>query len=326
MDYIELILNSTTIISGNEVAGKVFIHLAEPIYSNKLLLLFRGKEKTYFRKQSRSGKYYKEYLGSYPNKKFGVDISEFPMLAAGEHYFPFALETPLDLPGSFELDSPKAKGSIEYFIKAVLKDLPTSKSIKKKVKIWVVQGLPMISSLETEFQTPVMTCSCFQRGYCDIKIELSKECFVTTEEMEIVVSVNNSQSRVDINSIECILWLVCRFKSDEGQVHFFRKCVFSNQSNEEIKHKKKNGRYEEFRCAMKFGLTHKDFDMRMCQTTLGKILQCTYSLQVSLEYGTVIHEEPDIQMPIYVNLKCDEEVENLEDDVIRLSRESYKHL
>lgn len=326
MDYIELILNSTTIVSGNEITGKVFIHLLEPVMSSKLVLLFRGKEKTYFKKQSRSGKYYKEYFGNWTTKKFGADLAEFDLLPPGEHYFPFSFETPLDLAGSFELYSKKAKASIEYYLKVVLADVSKSKMIKKKAKIWVIQGLIMISPLVTEFQTPVMTCSCIQRGFCDITITLNKECFYTNEEFEILVSVNNSQARVDINSVECILWLVCRLKSNEGQVHFFRKCVYSNQSNDEIKHKTVNGRYDEFRCIMKFPLMHKDFDMKFCQTTLGKILQCTYSLQVSLEYGTVIQEEPDIQMPIYVNLKPDFEVLKIEDNTIRVSRESYKHL
>jgi hypothetical protein len=326
MDYIELILNSTTIISGNEITGKVFLHLLDPISSSKLILLFRGKEKTFFKKQSRSGKYHKEYLGNWTTKKFGADLAEFDNLPPGEHHFPFSFETPLDLAGSFELNTTKARASIEYYLKVVLADTSKSKLLKKKAKIWVIQGLMMMSPLVTEFQTPVMTCSCIQRGFCDITINLNKGCFNTNEELEILVSVNNSQARVDINSVECILWFVCRLKSNEGQVHFFRKCVFANQSNEEIKHKTVNGRYDEFRCIMKFPLKHKDFDMAVCQTTLGKILQCTYSLQVSLEYGTFIQEEPDIQMPIYVNLIPDYDVVDVEDHHIRISRESYKHL
>jgi hypothetical protein len=60
-----------------------------------------------------------------------------------------------------------------------------------------------------------------------------------------------------------------------------------------------------------------------CVVTFGKLLQCSYSLQIALEYGSVITDEPELQMPLYVALK-EKEVEfnvQVNDSYVRLTRE-----
>lgn len=324
MESLELIVSSPVIVSGNEIKGEVFFCINEDIPAKKIILLFTGKEKTYFRKQSRSGKYHKEYIGKAKTVRIEVVLFECDdgILHKGQQKLIFAMETPLDLSGSFELDSPKAKGSIQYFLKVKVQDIHMFSLAKAKQKISIIQSLPQVNSLTTEFQTPLNACSCIYRGFCLTTIDLSSSYFQPEDLMKIKITVDNSQARVDINSLECILWLVCRFISNENQIHFFRKCVYLYQNNEGIKYKDSKVTPKEI--LLEIPLKHPKINLSFCPVTLGRILQCTYSLQVSLEYGSVIHEEPDMQIPIYVAL---EEVEKEQKDdrkTIRITRESYE--
>lgn len=324
MESLELIVSSPVIVSGNDIKGEVFFTVNEDIPAKKLILLFTGKEKTCFRKQSRSGKYHKDYMGKAKTVRIEVVLFECSegILHKGQQKLVFAMETPMELAGSFELDSPKAKGSIQYFLKVKIQDIHMFSLAKTKQKISIIQSLPQVNSLLTEFQTPLNACSCIYRGYCQTTIELSNAYFKPEDLIKIKITVDNSQARVDINSLECILWLVCRFISNENQIHFFRKCVYLYQYNEGIKYKDSIISPKEF--LLEIPLKHPKIKLDLCPVTLGRILQCTYSLQVSIEYGNVIHEEPDMQIPICVAL--DEVVGDDKEDrrTIRITRESYE--
>lgn len=324
MESIELNVYTPVILSGNDLKGEVLIITSEAMQAKKLILVFTGKEKTYFKKQSRSGKYFKEYIGKVKTVRIETVLHEWNegVIPIGSQKLSFVMESPFNLSSSFELQSSKASGSIQYFLKAKLEDIHMFHLAKTKKKIFIIQSLPEVDSLITEFETPINMCSCIYRGFCKTDIELSRKHFRPNDSLSIRVKVDNSHARVDVNSLECILWLVCRFISNENQIHYFRKCVFLHQHNESIKYKDSAITPKEI--SLQIPLKHPKFALDLCPVTLGRILQCTYSLQVSLEYGTIIHEEPDMQMPIYVAFDEYLSGPNEDPSAVKITRKSYE--
>ena len=70
-------------------------------------------------------------------------------------------------------------------------------------------------------------------------------------------------------------------------------------------------------------ISHKKYDISNTVVSLGKLVQCTYSLQTSIEFGSVIIEESDMQVPVNICLGEIESEPVDESQLIRLSRSMY---
>ena len=112
----------------------------------------------------------------------------------------------------------------------------------------------------------------------------------------------------------------CRFLSKERKVHYFRKCIFFYQYQNSIKYT--DTLLTPKHIQLEIPLVHKKIDIAQCPVAFGKLIQCTYSLQVTLEFGTIITEEPDLQMPLYVTLQEESKPISIEESKsVRLSRD-----
>ena len=76
---------------------------------------------------------------------------------------------------------------------------------KKNTNITIIQNIDIKEVPLTEFTTPLMSCNCINRGFCVTTIGLSQTKYFLGESCKVAIFVDNSQSRVNINSIECIL-------------------------------------------------------------------------------------------------------------------------
>jgi Arrestin (or S-antigen), N-terminal domain/Arrestin (or S-antigen), C-terminal domain len=324
MGEIVLILNNSIIASGQDITGIANLIISNPVETKILKFVFKGKEKTYFKKQSTSGEYFKKYHGEKTIIKIELDMHEWKAgyLDPGEHRFPFMFETPFELPSSFSFKSSKESGEITYHIKAYIEDTSGGKLFKTSQAIKIIQNIDIKDTPTTEFLTPLLTCNCISRGFCVTTIELSKKKYAPGGICDFTIFLDNSQAKVDINNLECILWLVCRFLNTEKKVHYFRKCVYFHQHSKTIKYTDTLLTPQEIK--LKVPLDHKKIDLSNCSTTFGELVQCTYSLQVTLEFGSIIIEEPDMQMPIHVSLVPEKTSCLVEDSLIRLSRDLYK--
>ena len=97
--------------------------------------------------------------------------------------------------------------------------------------------------------------------------------------------------------------MVCRYISEDKHVHYFRKCIFMDHHEKTIKYTDTLLTHKEIH--LDIPLNHEKYDISHCSVTFGKLVQCTYSLQVTLEFGSILSEEPDFQMPVHIT-----EIEN----------------
>ena len=324
MSELSLEINNPRTAAGKEVTGSVFFTPTSPIEAKYLEFQFTGKEKVSFKRSSKSCKYLKDYSGKYKLVRIELIIHEWKsgILDPGGYRYPFVFELPYDVPASFNYTNKKASGSISYNIKARVTDIHRIVLLKSKIPIDIVQQQDPRDIPITAFNTPLFTCNCINRGFCTTTFSLSKQRYTPGEYCNLCITVNNSQSRVDINSVECILWLTCRFISNKGKVFYFRKCIFFYQHPHTIKYTDSLMRPKEI--PLEFRIAHDKIDLSRCSVTFGKLVQCTYSFQITLEFGSIISEEPDMEFPVLIALE--EEAArsyNEEANVARLSRDMY---
>jgi hypothetical protein len=300
MSELTIEIDTAHITSGEQIQGTVNLIVNQELPGKRLLLILNGKEKTLFRYQSTSGKYFKEFSGKHKIPLSNEVLYEWPFspIPRGKYSFPFTLPTSATLPGTFFYKTSKSFGQIQFHLKARLENVHRIGILRTKQEISIIQCFDISDDPVTEFSTPLLTCNCFHRGFCNTTIALDKPVYHPGETCEVRITVDNLQAKVDIDNLECILWLVCRFISSEKKVNYFRKCIFFFQHQQAIRHKETREGPKEIVLAIP--LTHEKIDMKNCGATFGNLIQCTYNLQVTLEFGSIIVEEPDMQMPVHI--------------------------
>lgn len=323
MEELSLHLNTTKIAAGKELAGTAIFQTSSTIEAKFLVFQFTGKETSSFTNHSKSHKYSKKHFGKSKQVRIEITLHEWKsgFIDPGIQNFPFLFELPFDLASSFDFTTKNVSGSISYMLKAKVEDICRKVLFKTKVPVNIVQQIDPNEPPVTEFNTPLFSCNCINRGFCVTTIQLSKQRYSPGDYCNISITVDNSQAKVDINNLECILWMTCRLISNESQTFYFRKCIFFYQYQKAIKYKESLLGPKQIR--LEIPIAHDKFDISRCSETYGKLVQCMYSFQISLEFGTIIAEEPDMRMPVHISLLEEPGKVFSDEKFIRLSRDMY---
>lgn len=73
---LQIIPNNSCVVSGKDITGFVLVNASKKLEAKDLYFLFVGKEKTRYKKQSTSGKYFKEYSGKLKFRPIEIELYE----------------------------------------------------------------------------------------------------------------------------------------------------------------------------------------------------------------------------------------------------------
>jgi len=203
--------DKATYFAGETVTGKVYLHLVTPYPGHQLFLKIKGTESTHFVRQKQEHidtQQRKSRLINTLNQEKREIIKKSVLLhrwqtsnlQPAQYEIPFAFLLPQDLPSTFYQEGYKHLAQISYRIEVIL--MPTA--IKKDPRIKYKQNLIVrqpvknaLQSVENSIRTKLTTCSCCNNGFNLLTAHFEKNFYCPGETARVIVSLNNSQSKLD---------------------------------------------------------------------------------------------------------------------------------
>ena len=199
--------------AGESIPGVIHLKLKETIQANTLNLLFDGTEYV---------KYRFEFTGMMQSETSHVINQRFPVfmlsegkLSPGDYSFPFVFTLPKDIPGSFRLKEGHTEACIAYTVSAMVEGTTAFiDSAQVEVHISQLMSDPIYSLSDTTL-TSLRLCG-FNLGHLGLKIAFSKSAYVPGETVHLVLDINNSQSRLDVQGFVVGLYRLVKLRSENG--------------------------------------------------------------------------------------------------------------
>ena len=156
--------------------------------------------------------------------KQDINISQSKVLKVGKHSFPFDLDIPDDIPGSFLYLEPKIYVEIIYSVKVKIEAL----NIKTIVPIIIRQRQELFNYQKSnEFERKIHGCCCIA-GQTGITLTASEDYTLTGEPVKMSVLINN-----DTNTTTTPI-----------TVEVYRKLLLKGSNNKKIRCTKIVGAYQ----------------------------------------------------------------------------------
>ena len=291
-----VVIENTTVTAGQEISCIAHLLVNESVKNPILDMTFSGKEWAKF--QSDGQRTSKHKIIEFSKNLLDPDMQE---LHPGSYSFPFFIDTPTAIPGTFKATMDKFQARIQYKIKVELKK---KKEVigKNKSEVFIEQTFDQNRySVLTSNAGNIVCCDCFSRGSCSITAHIDKNAYLPQETAKLWIEVDNSKARRNLLGIEVTFWRVIRLLSQEGQVGLFKKCIFSTNIATNIASGSKLITGKEIN--LDIPIYSKDLEMDQCATTLGKAVQCRYYIQIEGRFGRCSSRGVDFEIPIIISPK-----------------------
>ncbi len=149
---------------------------------------------------------------------FPISISQTGYFQPGQYSFPFSFVLPDNLPGSFRKIwteyNHQSMAQIGYTLFAGF--MAPNMSFFKSFDILVNQKINPNSIFSSHFQNKLKCYCCFNRGACDLKLDLEKNIFQIGDKLNFRLEVDNSKCKNHIKKFKVKLIQVSVFKADDG--------------------------------------------------------------------------------------------------------------
>jgi hypothetical protein len=219
-------------------------------------------------------------------------------LKSGSYSFPFVIETPNNIPGTFQASMRRFEAKISYKAKLILKERREILG-KNKTEITIEQVLDQNRySILTPHSGKIACCDCFSKGICNLTVHIDKNAYLPNETAKLWVEVDNSKTRRDLKNLVVMLWRVIRLISGDQEVGVFKKSIFVKNIETKVPSGMKLLTGQEV--CIDVPIASKEVKLDQCATTLGKIVQCRYYIEVSTDFGRCMSREVDFEVPLIV--------------------------
>lgn len=163
---------------------------------------------------SGSGKHRRHYSAKRTLIKLQFPIWNFGgSLPEGQFALPFSIQLPNDLIPSFKYHNYSTKGSIEYYLEAIVgdnRDIMAHKSV-----IWINRypnPSHIISPVSSEATLKVSNCCCFKTGTASLKSTLNLNVATIMEDLITTSHIENTNNKYNITKATCSLIRKIRLK------------------------------------------------------------------------------------------------------------------
>ena len=200
--------------TGSHVSGLVYLHLTRRIRTDIMWLKLNCVEEVQW--MGALGRMSSVKTNSLLRQKYPLGKWPQGEVKPGAYAFPFELELPEDLPGSFHVEMPGLKGSITYTIEAEIRGKKSI--IRHCLPLTVHQSFPTTQALSYS-EAVLSTSSRWWRhkGTARLRVTLPKTIFTTTEQFEATVDIDNSQGKIAICGVKGALFQTLRLRASGEQ-------------------------------------------------------------------------------------------------------------
>lgn len=283
----------STTVAGQPFNCTAYLVLNDKIKSPSLTITFKGKEEAKF--QGDGTKRGKNVIIEFAHSLLDPNLS---LLNPGSYVFPFTLHLPNDLPGTFKAKMKRFDAKIEYEVKA---ELLERREFICKNKAAVVVEQVLESNRQSVLKTQssyVICCDCFNKGVCNISAHIDKHAFLPEETARLWMEIDNSKVSRRLNNIGVSLFRVIRLISNDRQVGLFKKRIYSKTLEVNIQSRGKPLKDKEI--CVDIPLNAVGSNTEECVTTVGKIIQCKYYIQISSDFGNCISRDVEFEIPLII--------------------------
>lgn len=294
--HLFIAVENNRILPGQDFSCVAHLLLNKKVKSPSLEITFLGEELVRF--QGDGIKTGKNRIIEFKSSLLAHDSKD---LSPGSYSFPFVVEIPKGIPGTFKADMKRFEASIQYKIKAELKERRET-IVDNKTEVFIEQAFETnrYSTLTTHAGT-VVCCDCFNKGICTITAHVDKNAYLPQETAKMRIEINNSLSRRALQGLGIMLWRVIRLISTTNEVGLFKKCIYSTniQVNVQSGVKLLSGK----EITLEIPIYSKEIDLDQCASTLGKVVQCRYFIEISTDFGKCMSRVVDFEVPLIISPK-----------------------
>lgn len=291
--HIFIAVENSTVTAGQEISCIAHLLLHEKIKFASLDITFTGRERLRFQGDGiKTGKY--NFI-QFKNSLLQPGQKEIP---AGSYSFPFIIEIPKNVPGTFKANMKRFEAKIQYKAKI---ELRSNKELigKSKSEIIVEQTFDQNRySVLANHAGTIVCCDCCRKGVCELVAHIDKNAYLPQESAKLWVSVNNGNSRRGLSGIGVMFWRVIRLISNDNEVGVFKKCIFNTNVNVNVASGEKLLSGKEIQIDVP--IYSKEIEIDQCVTTVGKIVQCRYFIEITTDFGRCMSRIVDFEVPLIV--------------------------
>jgi hypothetical protein len=207
---IHIDLDSPSIQAGDSLTGTIHLLVSKPISASLLSLELLGNESTqwYTSQQRKKERIVHEHKDQRVLLSRKFTVHSFPPEGPqeGQYSFPFVLDLPDTLAGSFLFEPPyipffhdgQTRGVIQWVVMGRLEDQSGAYIVSGGAELHVAQRLNQeIAAVEGEITADLSTWYFFSQGRTKVKVEFSKDAYVPGETARVLVNVDNSESALE---------------------------------------------------------------------------------------------------------------------------------
>jgi len=269
---------------GEQVTGTVFLQLQEPSPSGAIVLGFQGTEYTRWkeRRTRGTGKNRRTYYVTRSAKavlcNYRFTLYQFPGEVPSQGItIPFSFVLPQNLPGSFNLSYFNTHAEISYSVGAEFTNIE-QKGISNFSRLKLYQEIQSLGQAESVSKSAkLLTWCCLNKGTCSIRADYPQSSYTPAETAAVNVTLDNSESKIAVNSISMKLFKTIRLLAHPGS-KVVSYCIVeaSGQGTEAGTENPKSLTTQLF---LNLSSVANQFEDQY--TTYGNLISCEYTLEVS---------------------------------------------
>ena len=317
-------------LAGENVTGKIYLNLVQPYPGNQITLKLKGKEyssivhqrsETYHTGEGQARKTETRNVEDLIEEKndiikLSVPVYQWPNLMPGQYTIPFNFVLPYTIPSSFFQEGFRYLAHISYQLEANLQPF-SNKDPKMKHKQPLIVRQPIVSqsqSYETEITTPLTTWCCCSRGTNKLKVRFEKNCYQPGEKANVIVQLDNADSKLNNKKIEfsLIQKLSVKARSQSIKKEFDKITRHlegipsrgsGNKSYIELnlpKFQAENPKHPKRSNLKQYLLALRDESESLNPETKGRLVTSEYFLRVSCPMEGCCSDTPTVECPIEI--------------------------
>ena len=197
---------------GEQFEGIIYLNLLTSYPGDSLYIQVKGLEKWVHAYTTHSNKRTHHHLGKEKETFLDVKIPVYKNLSGqdfqpGQYAFPISFLIPLNIPASVYLEGTKFIASIEFKVKAILDTFdPKASKLKYKEQLLIEENRKTVNSqLQQREEIALMICCCCNYGFSTVSLQLEKDILMPGETTNMRFSVDNSEGRLSFISVKCEL-------------------------------------------------------------------------------------------------------------------------
>ncbi|CAD8048118.1 unnamed protein product [Paramecium sonneborni] len=301
--------------AGEIITGNIYLDIFKAGYPGGVVLLkVTGKEKCNWtesqtitstdsegKQESRTE--YVTYSGQTQFYQHRVAIWTFntSSLPVGQYTFPFQFQLLSHLPGSYFEKESDYLAKISYRVKGEIESYNKSyKNIKHSQPLVVREPLKQnITSLTGQMEVNVATWCCIAQGTSSIKCVFDKNHYLPGDTAYLLVDLDNSECKLDINRIDASLINYLTLRDKNGREKLITRTIVSQQI-QGIKAGIKA--VENDRKQIQLILLNKSYPEGIRPSSNGQIVKSVYRLKVQavLDGCVCCNLHPAVDVPIEI--------------------------